>query len=96
MLAAPNNFPEILKTVLAFAALSVAFNVTVWAVALKYGLQERYEAKKPVKWPNLCFLCITFWVTVAYTLPIAAVSGHWELLLAPFCAAGITIKQAFK
>lgn len=90
------NLHQPLLCLWAFSCLSVALNVTLWGVALKYGLHERYEAKKAVKWPNLCFLCITFWVSVAYTAPIALVSGHWELLVAPFCAAGITIKQAFK
>lgn len=90
------NLPELLTVAAAFSLLSVAFNVTVWGVALKYQLIERYEAKKQVNWPNPCFLCITFWFSVAYALPIAAITGHWEILLAPFCASGLTIKQTFK
>ena len=90
------NFPEILKTLLAFSAVSVGLNVTAWGVASKYRLIELYEAKKPVKWPAPCFICITFWFSLAYAAPAAVFSGHFELLLAPVLAAGLTIKQAFR
>ena len=95
MLAAANLTPLLLG-LLHYAAGCVGFNLTCWAVADKYNLWERYDTYKPTWMPERCAICIPFWFCLLYTLPVAALSGRWELLLAPFISAGVTLKTAAK
>ena len=91
-----DNITAILQLILAVSVASILCNVTLWGIASKYRLLERYEAKKRVKMPNPCILCITFWVSFAYIIPVAAKTGRWEALLAAFLSAGYSVKIAFQ
>ncbi len=91
-----DNFDKAVQTLLYYSALSIAFNVTVWAVCDKYNAWEKYDYKLSHKFGDRCMLCIPFWFSVIYTIVIAFISKDWFLLISPFLTAGLTLKISGK
>jgi hypothetical protein len=93
-----NNTHAILIALALYSALSVGFNLTIWAVADKYDLWGKYDFRLSHKFGERCMLCIPFWFAILYTLPVALISGgvYLLLMLSPFITAGITLKIAGK
>jgi hypothetical protein len=85
-----------IQTVALYAVLCVGINVTLWGIADKYRLYERYQFKRikylPEEW---CYICLSFWAAMLYTVPVAYLSGIWLLMVAPFAAAGLTIRISY-
>jgi hypothetical protein len=83
-----NNFVVQLPTLLAFCVLLMGFCVTVWQVANKYRIWEKYDYRYSHKYGERCMLCIPFWFCVLIVTPIAIAASYWLLFLAPFIVAG--------
>lgn len=69
----------------------ILFNTTIIHCASKWGLLEKYSAYR-LKWmPSAdCYLCISFWMTVAEVIAMAYTAPYMGLILVPFCVASGT------
>ena len=69
----------------------ILLNTTIIHCASKWGYLEKYSAYRKKWMPSAdCYLCLSFWVTVAEVFAIAYTAPSLGLLLVPFCVASGT------